>query len=114
MSQAIYLAADVPHAYVSGELVECMATSNVCRLFVTPRDPAMPCRRPSTWRPTCRTRTCRASWWSAWPRQLQVIRNPQRPCHAVSQAIYLAANVPHAYVSGELVECMATSVAGYL
>lgn len=36
--QAIYLAANVPHAYVSGELVECMATSdNVIRAGLTPK-----------------------------------------------------------------------------
>ena len=37
-AQAIYLAANVPHAYVSGELVECMATSdNVIRAGLTPK-----------------------------------------------------------------------------
>ncbi|EIE20706.1 mannose-6-phosphate isomerase [Coccomyxa subellipsoidea C-169] len=36
--QAVYLAANVPHAYVSGELVECMATSdNVIRAGLTPK-----------------------------------------------------------------------------
>ena len=36
--QAIYLAANVPHAYISGELVECMATSdNVIRAGLTPK-----------------------------------------------------------------------------
>lgn len=36
--QAIYLDANVPHAYVSGELVECMATSdNVIRAGLTPK-----------------------------------------------------------------------------
>ncbi|CAL8468083.1 g7622 [Coccomyxa elongata] len=36
--QAIYLAANVPHAYVTGELVECMATSdNVIRAGLTPK-----------------------------------------------------------------------------
>jgi hypothetical protein len=36
--QAIYLAANEPHAYVSGELVECMATSdNVIRAGLTPK-----------------------------------------------------------------------------
>ncbi|KAK9901534.1 hypothetical protein WJX75_001100 [Coccomyxa subellipsoidea] len=36
--QAIYLSANVPHAYVSGELVECMATSdNVIRAGLTPK-----------------------------------------------------------------------------
>jgi mannose-6-phosphate isomerase len=36
--QGIYLAANVPHAYVSGELVECMATSdNVIRAGLTPK-----------------------------------------------------------------------------
>ena len=38
LSQAIYLAANVPHAYISGELVECMATSdNVIRAGLTPK-----------------------------------------------------------------------------
>ncbi len=38
LAQAIYLAANVPHAYVSGELVECMATSdNVIRAGLTPK-----------------------------------------------------------------------------
>lgn len=38
LPQAIYLAANVPHAYVSGELVECMATSdNVIRAGLTPK-----------------------------------------------------------------------------
>ncbi|CAK0769933.1 hypothetical protein CVIRNUC_003717 [Coccomyxa viridis] len=44
--QAIYLAANVPHAYISGELVECMATSdNVIRAGLTPklRDTAVLC-----------------------------------------------------------------------
>lgn len=44
--QAIYLAANEPHAYVSGELVECMATSdNVIRAGLTPkfRDTAVLC-----------------------------------------------------------------------
>ena len=37
-AQAIYLAANVPHAYISGELVECMATSdNVIRAGLTPK-----------------------------------------------------------------------------
>lgn len=36
--QAIYLAANEPHAYVSGELMECMATSdNVVRAGLTPK-----------------------------------------------------------------------------
>ena len=36
--QAIYLAANEPHAYLSGELVECMATSdNVVRAGLTPK-----------------------------------------------------------------------------
>ena len=36
--QAIYLAANVPHAYVSGQLIECMATSdNVVRAGLTPK-----------------------------------------------------------------------------
>ena len=36
--QAIYLAANEPHAYVSGQLVECMATSdNVIRAGLTPK-----------------------------------------------------------------------------
>jgi mannose-6-phosphate isomerase len=36
--QAIYLAANEPHAYVSGQLVECMATSdNVVRAGLTPK-----------------------------------------------------------------------------
>jgi len=36
--EAIYLAANEPHAYVSGELVECMATSdNVIRAGLTPK-----------------------------------------------------------------------------
>ena len=36
--QAIYLPANEPHAYVSGELVECMATSdNVIRAGLTPK-----------------------------------------------------------------------------
>ena len=38
LRQAIYLAANVPHAYISGELVECMATSdNVIRAGLTPK-----------------------------------------------------------------------------
>ena len=38
LAQAIYLAANVPHAYISGELVECMATSdNVIRAGLTPK-----------------------------------------------------------------------------
>ena len=38
LHQAIYLAANVPHAYISGELVECMATSdNVIRAGLTPK-----------------------------------------------------------------------------
>eukprot|EP00775_Hariotina_reticulata_P009221 gene9221-9386_t len=44
--EAIYLAANEPHAYVSGELVECMATSdNVIRAGLTPkfRDTAVLC-----------------------------------------------------------------------
>ena len=44
--QAIALAANEPHAYVSGELVECMATSdNVIRAGLTPklRDTAVLC-----------------------------------------------------------------------
>jgi mannose-6-phosphate isomerase len=36
--EAIYLAANEPHAYVSGELVEVMATSdNVIRAGLTPK-----------------------------------------------------------------------------
>ena len=36
--QAIYLGANVPHAYISGEIVECMATSdNVIRAGLTPK-----------------------------------------------------------------------------
>jgi mannose-6-phosphate isomerase len=36
--EAIFLAANVPHAYLSGELVECMATSdNVIRAGLTPK-----------------------------------------------------------------------------
>ena len=36
--QAMYLAANVPHAYLSGEAVECMATSdNVIRAGLTPK-----------------------------------------------------------------------------
>lgn len=36
--EAIYLAANEPHAYVSGELVECMAASdNVIRAGLTPK-----------------------------------------------------------------------------
>ena len=36
--QAIFLPANEPHAYVSGELVECMATSdNVIRAGLTPK-----------------------------------------------------------------------------
>jgi Phosphomannose isomerase type I len=36
--EAIYLAANEPHAYISGELVECMATSdNVIRAGLTPK-----------------------------------------------------------------------------
>lgn len=36
--QAICLEANEPHAYVSGELVECMATSdNVIRAGLTPK-----------------------------------------------------------------------------
>lgn len=36
--QAMYLAANVPHAYLSGEAVECMATSdNVVRAGLTPK-----------------------------------------------------------------------------
>ncbi len=36
--QAIYLAANEPHAYLAGELVECMATSdNVIRAGLTPK-----------------------------------------------------------------------------
>ena len=36
--QAIYLAANEPHAYISGQLVECMATSdNVIRAGLTPK-----------------------------------------------------------------------------
>lgn len=36
--EAIYLAANEPHAYVAGELVECMATSdNVIRAGLTPK-----------------------------------------------------------------------------
>ncbi|KAK9846013.1 hypothetical protein WJX81_008425 [Elliptochloris bilobata] len=45
-NQGIHLAANVPHAYVSGELVECMATSdNVIRAGLTPklRDTAVLC-----------------------------------------------------------------------
>jgi mannose-6-phosphate isomerase len=44
--QAIYLAANEPHAYISGELVECMASSdNVIRAGLTPkfRDTAVLC-----------------------------------------------------------------------
>lgn len=44
--EALYLAADEPHAYVSGECVECMATSdNVVRAGLTPkfRDTATLC-----------------------------------------------------------------------
>ena len=38
MSQALYLAANEPHAYISGECVECMATSdNVVRAGLTPK-----------------------------------------------------------------------------
>ncbi len=38
LDQAIYLAANEPHAYLSGELVECMATSdNVVRAGLTPK-----------------------------------------------------------------------------
>lgn len=36
--EAIYLAANEPHAYISGELMECMATSdNVIRAGLTPK-----------------------------------------------------------------------------
>jgi mannose-6-phosphate isomerase class I len=36
--EAIFLAANEPHAYVSGELVECMAASdNVIRAGLTPK-----------------------------------------------------------------------------
>ena len=36
--EAIYLAANVPHAYLKGDLVECMATSdNVIRAGLTPK-----------------------------------------------------------------------------
>ena len=36
--QAIYLPANVPHAYLSGEIVECMAASdNVIRAGLTPK-----------------------------------------------------------------------------
>ena len=44
--EAIYLAANEPHAYVSGQLIECMATSdNVIRAGLTPklRDTAVLC-----------------------------------------------------------------------
>ena len=38
MSQALYLAANEPHAYISGDCVECMATSdNVVRAGLTPK-----------------------------------------------------------------------------
>jgi len=49
--QAIYLAANVPHAYVSGELVECMATSdNVVRAGLTPK---LRCARAGRARASC-------------------------------------------------------------
>lgn len=36
--EALYLGADEPHAYVSGECIECMATSdNVVRAGLTPK-----------------------------------------------------------------------------
>lgn len=36
--EAVYLAANVPHAYISGECIECMATSdNVVRAGLTPK-----------------------------------------------------------------------------
>jgi mannose-6-phosphate isomerase len=36
--QAIYLAANEPHAYLSGQIMECMATSdNVVRAGLTPK-----------------------------------------------------------------------------
>ncbi len=44
-----------------------------------------------------------------WPSRLSASLRGTRIKPAARQAIYLAANVPHAYVSGELVECMATS-----
>ena len=38
LAQAIYLAANEPHAYVSGQIIECMATSdNVVRAGLTPK-----------------------------------------------------------------------------
>ena len=38
VSQALYLAANEPHAYISGDCVECMATSdNVVRAGLTPK-----------------------------------------------------------------------------
>ena len=37
-AQALFLAANEPHAYISGECVECMATSdNVVRAGLTPK-----------------------------------------------------------------------------
>lgn len=44
--EAVHLGANIPHAYLSGELVECMATSdNVIRAGLTPkfRDTAALC-----------------------------------------------------------------------
>ena len=41
---------------------------------------------------------------SAWPFDV-----PRIQCFVWVQAIYLGANVPHAYISGQIVECMATS-----
>ena len=38
VAQAIYLGANVPHAYISGEIMECMAASdNVIRAGLTPK-----------------------------------------------------------------------------
>ena len=59
--QAIYLAANEPHAYLSGELVECMATSdNVVRAGLTPklRDTEVLCSSLTYAQVICRPHNC--------------------------------------------------------
>jgi hypothetical protein len=65
--EAIFLAANEPHAYVSGELVECMATSdNVIRAGLTPKF------RCGRWR-GCVGPICAPGDWHPWRNMLWAV-----------------------------------------
>lgn len=69
--EAIYLAANEPHAYVAGELVECMAASdNVIRAGLTPK---------FRWG---EHHTCR--YWYGQPCTLVMVNCQAQPGHSLS------------------------------